>query len=284
MVNDTAVNEVKGKRQRKKYQKKDVYTEYQVYELWWKFLSLSKTYEEFCEIMRSVTDTETEDFYRQVDEGYKTRYPKSEKALDYDFYFNHLSNWEFMGDVHKTSFEDWWKSWKISDKKSYSIINLRDYDIRKKLPRYQFALRMHDMKEKKPPTADEVIKYFTGSKEHIFIAIPLSDELKTEEIRKTISEMRKTATKESANMKALMGSRFRKPYGTIKYDELNNYYKAFVSEKESHEREEARNKAGILDSSIFSKHLNNALAIIENVEKGIFPGTAYWGKSFLKRV
>jgi len=49
------------------------------------------------------------------------------------------------------------------------------------------------------------------------------------------------------------------------------------------DRKEAQIKTGISDSSAFSKHLSNAVAIKENVEQGIFPGRTYWGKSFLKK-
>src|ERR1035437_1402841 len=149
----------------------------------------------------SVTDLETEDFYRQVNEGYKILYPEREQSFDYDYYHYNLSNWEFMGDVHLNTFEMWWKSWKIPKEKSYSIINLRDDDIIKKLPRYQFALKAHKYTKTEQLKPEEVIKYFTNSPEFIFVAIPLSDKLKTEEIRKEISKMRKTKKIKYENIK-----------------------------------------------------------------------------------
>jgi hypothetical protein len=78
--------------------------------------------------------------------------------------------------------------------------------------------------------------------------------------------------------------RFRIPYGPIKYDELKKYHDVYHSiNVDGLNRKEAQRKTGILDSSAFSKHLNNALEIRNNVEQGIFPGKEYWGKSFLKK-
>lgn len=261
------------------------YTDYEVHEIWWKFLSLSPQYKDFCQIMKSVTDIETEDFYRQVNEGYKILYPEREQSFDYDYYHYNLSNWEFMGDVHLNTFEMWWKSWKVPKEKLYSIINLRDDDIIKKLPRYQFALKVHKNTKKEQLKPEEVIKYFTNSPEYIFIAIPLSDKLKTEEIRKEISKMRKTKKIKYENIKK-NECRFRIPYGTIELEELNRYYEVYQNYIiDGSNKDEVHKKIGrILDSSLFSKDLNKAIAIIKNVEQGIFPGIKYWGKSFLKKV
>jgi len=268
-----------------KHQNNDEYTEYDVYELWWKFLKLSDSYREFCEIMRYVTDTESEVFYRQFDEGYKKIHPESKEIIDYDhfdqkYYSNHLLNWEFMGDVHVNGFDRWWENWELPKNKSYSILDLRDPDIRKKLPIYQFALHMNKKKKRKPLTPEEVINYFTIQPEYIFVAIPIGHEMKTTEIREMITAMRKAARKEHYDELKINECRFRKPYGSKRYSEIEKYHDIYhCVHVERMSLNKAKERTGVLDSSVFSKYRNNAIEIIKNVEEGIFPGKEYWGKS-----
>lgn len=284
MENDTVENKENEERQSSQNQKEEKYTAFQVYELWWKFLSLSPKYKVFCEIMRSLTDKKTKYFYRQLYEEYKKRHPESEQLFDYDYYYDNTSNWEFMGDVHSNKFEEWWKNWKRPVKKSYSVLNLRDKDIKEKLPRYQFALFGHERREGKEPTPGEVIKYFTRSPEYIFVAIPLNRKVTINQISATINQMRKTAMGDYINPHLLNEHRYRRLYGIFKRAELEKYHDVYRSiYVDKLKRKDAKEKTKISDGSVFTKYLNNARTIITNVEKGIFPGKDYWGKSFSKK-
>jgi hypothetical protein len=273
MASEIDVSKKKLTQQHTKYEKMDNYTEEDLYKLWWNYLKLSDDYKEFCEIMRSVTDKETEALYEQIEDGYKTRHPKSEKSFDY---YNHLSNWAFMGDVHKESFPDWWSTRPIPEKKPCEIINLGESDVVAVHPHYSFRLALHKRKMKHSPTPEEVIKYLFSSKEYLFLAIPLTSDLKTQEISKTITSMRKKAIKQYDESWAY---RFRKPFGDIRYAELERYNRVhYLLNVEKLGDKEVKQQTGVFDSSQFSKDKAKAEAIIRNVEQGLFPGYEYWGK------
>jgi hypothetical protein len=276
--------ETKEKRS-KQYEINDPYTDEQIYVLWWKYLALSGPYKEFCEIMRTVTAKGTSRFYAQVEEAYKARHPDSATVYDDNYWYDHLMNWEFMGDVHagaqRELFDKWWKGFRPKPAlKRYSIINLTDPDAPQRLPRYIFALNKHYSKSSQHPAPDDVIKYFTSSREYVFLAIPITADLKTAMRGKIITELRKAATRKIAgNDPQILDYRYNKPYGLIKYTELQKYHDVYLAEEESHhDREKAKIKAGIHDASVFCKHLRIAENIIQNVEKGIFPGKNYWRK------
>jgi len=266
---ETVHDDTNSQERGKKYRKHD----HKIYELWWKFLSLSDRYKEFCEIMRTVKDKEDPD--GELVKGYNKRNPQFNKDVDY---YNHLLNWEFMGDVHVNLFNEWWTDWQSRRNEKYAILNLRDPDLRKKLYKYQFSLYKHRRTAKEAPTPDKVISFLTNSPEYIFVAIPLGFELTTEEIRKEISAMRKDATEGNHDF-LLDQCKYRAPYGYIRYDELKKYYDIYNSVNILHKnRKETKINTGVLDSSMFSKYLKNAKAIIRNVEQGIFPGAGYSSK------
>jgi hypothetical protein len=269
--------ETKEKRP-KQYERNDAYTDEQIYVLWWKYLALSGPYKEFCEIMRTVTAKGTSRFYEQVEEAYKARHPDSATVYDDNYWYDHLMNWEFMGDVHKDSFDYWWKKFRPKPPNiQYSIIDLTDPDAPQRLPRYIFALNKHYSKMSEHPAPENVIKYFTSSREYIFVAIPITADLKTAMRGKIVTELRKAATKKIAgNDPQILDYRYNKPYGLIKYTELGKYHDVYLAEEKcNHDREQAKIEAGIHDPSVFTKHLRIAENIIKNVEKGIFPGKNY---------
>lgn len=176
------------------YEKKDNYTDEQLYELWWNYLKLSDDYKEFCEIMRSISDKEAEDVDEQIEKKYIKRHPHSKINFDYKYYYDHQRNWQFMGDVHKKSFSDWWNTFSIPNKKP-SIINLKDTDVETAFPFYKLRLNVHKRRKKYPPHPKEVINYLVSSDRYLFVAIPITQDLKNSEINKTITHMRKDARK-----------------------------------------------------------------------------------------
>lgn len=238
------------------------------YRVWREYLKRSKDYKDFCRQWRDKKQPGSNTLTRQK-------------------WNNFLGVFNFFGDVHKQSFNKWYKTYEARIKehnertkgngiKNYSDIFKSDiyhvYDLFKERTGIE-------------PTTHELIEYFANimkirekkSSDLILYVCPAGHE--TVELTEQFTEIVKKHKEKTKDLE-LFFKRNTKPTSKSKLKEIESYLKVYDMKKR-----EPKTKWTVIASKIFRKelgirtkqreamrHYTKAKAIIRNVERGEFPG------------
>lgn len=193
-----------------------------------------------------------------------------------------------MGDVHRTTFNDWWIK-NESSLRDREIIDLQAPDAAENLIFFDIAIRRYRRNNRqenaklKFPEPSEMLELLTADEEYFYVAIPLFNVT----IKQIGPQLNKIREKWQAEWFKSHRDKKRKGMGIAlvgdKYNkELDRYLSAYIcinklgwsSKKTIGVVYDASNiDVHIADKSkALSSDLKRAENIIRNTEKGIFPG------------
>jgi hypothetical protein len=267
-----------------------------IYSLWWQYLCQSFWHRKFCEEMHKakIESAEIPDnlsvkiieklesiHESKIKKGLKINVPPNSDILK--------SYWEIFGNIHYGNFEKWWEKKKDSLRKR-CVFDLRDPDVFEFF-NFQSITRRKRFSSNRFPTPEEILESITIDREYIFVAIPLRD-LTIGEIGKQIAQIREQQKKKYPNKPKWLRENDIMLEGKLEIDELKRYLEYFIlknnneltgdklikkrdieEEKIANEKGKEYNKTRDEIQRMIYADIKRAEKIIENVEKGRFPGS-----------
>ncbi len=260
--------------------KKNNISEKEVYRLWIEYLKRSEKYKTYCKLFREVFKMEnqkrkTSAKSAALDKLIKTEVSLKLNELDFDYMQRY---YDFFGDIFIGSFDDWWKTHKIS-KRTLPVIVLNDPNACKVLPFFAKEFKKLQKTKKKHLTPKETLKILTESEfEFIFLAVPMIGGVTMDDISKQIADIRKKWAKEF-EVEDFYFRRFNMPVSRVRYDEMKRYLQVYDYWKDGMKIKEIIAKINpnrdAKDADVIRScrmDLQKAKKIIYNVEAGSFPG------------
>lgn len=234
--------------------------------LWWEYLKRSDKFKYFCN-----------NIY------------KLESNYFGDLYWPFIEYLKYFGNIFEQEFEDWWsgprrKRWQSVG--TYPVLDLRDSNSYHDLYFESLGVSNRELRNDKFPSPEKIVEIIKSDRNYIFLAVPLVGQEDMNIIKKQIRKIRDTY-KKTASMKIVDKKirRFPLPSTRIRKDELERYLDVYDFRKRNMKKKmkmkevmkalaEKRNEPALADVSEreFYRFQSKAIKIIENVEKGYFPG------------
>jgi hypothetical protein len=230
----------------------------EIYELWWEYLKRSKKFKEFCEQMNELGEDHFGDYYSVFAE-----YMRS------------------FGNIFNKSVEDWLNEPRRRKRRlgSLPVLDLREKESYRSL--YFNALTYWNRDSESFPSQKKICEIIKSDSQYIFLAVPVVGKEDMVSISKQIKKIRdsykQTAAVKEADKelrKCIMVSAVTR----LRYDEIKFYLKVYdlykqltmpqVIERLSPSKD-SKSKTADTEFRHFEK---KARTIIENVERGFFPG------------
>ncbi len=212
-------------------------SEEDIKQLWWRYLKESDKFKKFCE-------------------------KRHELGVDYfgDYYSPFVEYLKYFGNIFEQEFSDWWNGPRRNRWKSIGYYPVRD------------------LQDTNPRDIQNIIK---SEPEYIVIAVPVVGKDDIVSISKEIKKIRDCYKKTPAAKE--VEKRLRRivmPSTRIRYDELERYLDVYTFRKQGLKMSEvmkeiSKKKPNVnisFDQSEFFHYQSKAKKIINNVEKGYFPG------------
>lgn len=233
-----------------------------IYKLWWEYLKRSDKYKEFCE------------------RGF-------ELGCDYwgDAYRPFIGYLKTFGNIFEQEFEDWWNSPRRKRWQSlgtYPVLDLRDSNSYHDLYFESLSTSDKELQKDNFPSPKKISEIIKSDKHYIFVAVPVVGQEDMPIIAKQIKKIRDAYKKTAGVKKADKEIRtFPLPSTRIRKEELERYLDVFdfrygnqrLKMKEVMKAvNKKRNESVAENESEFFHYQSKAKKIIENVEKGYFPG------------
>ncbi len=248
--------------------------------LWWKYLKRSDNYKKFCESSRE--DNKEESLPKQF-----TIPVKFEDTGDIADVVNpqFLWNWYNFGDVHRNSFEKWWRGCKKVDKtEAENIQGVETYNIKQEIDSCIESFKKPYGREPTLQEFKDELLYLTNNHDVSYLKINFMAPSTTKDLIKQIAEsVRERINDPFIRMKRAMWS--LEPFSDTKHrnysvrvKQLKRYLKVYdYHEKKRLSMSDIIKKMGKNSKdtdivSIFHQNLKRAKKIIKNVESCIFPG------------
>lgn len=238
-----------------------------IYETWWTALQLSEPYETFCEIMEMAINLygkkEFLSLYEIAEREFADARKKNFSNIPADVWALE-ENWQYFGNVHKTSFEQWWEQ-KKSSFTPLPVLDLSDPTCLDLLTLDMAVLRFRRDHKNECPSEEEILRMLTGNIYYVFIAVPRQG-LSIDEIRKEIIRIR---NKQGSLMPHLQPELNK---GKIHIKDIKEYLKLYKMVRKEHvSRSDLKSKYPTYGDYIL-EYLAKAEKIIRNVENATFPG------------
>lgn len=234
-----------------------------IYETWWTALELSVPYEQFCKDMEEAIGIKEK---RKIGlRAFDPAWQKYYSNIHIDF-LALQANWLYFGNVHNTTFKQWWKQ-KKNTLSPLPVLDLRNPDCLRLLKLDDELYGYKKFHNNECPSGKEILGMLTKNIEYVFIAVPRWD-LSIHEIRNEISRI--------CNRKWEPHDKKWQPYvnikpqlskGKIHIDDIKEYLRIY--------KRRAHNPDGDIPTgypNYISIYLAKAKRIINNVENATFPG------------
>ncbi|MEE9913254.1 MAG: hypothetical protein K4571_16205 [Deltaproteobacteria bacterium] len=237
-----------------KHNSKNIFNN-EYYRLWWEYLNRSSKYKEFC------------DNYGELEEEHFGEH--------YEVFSSYM---RFYGDVFSRSFNEWCEEpRRIKGKlpRARPVLDLRDKESYRS--NYFKALKPDSNLAPSLPDPKKIHEIINNEDQYIFLAVPVvgREDMATisEQIKKIRDKYRKTTTVKEADKEL---RKFNMPSTRLRLEELKKYLNVYDHRKAGLKMEQVIKElapAGKGDvHREFNRFQKKAKKIIENVEKGIFPG------------
>ncbi len=249
--------------------------------LWWKYLKRSAIYKEYCESSRE--DNKEESLPKQF-----TIPVKFEETGDIagvvDPQF--LWNWYNFGDVHRNSFEKWWRGFKKVDKtEAENIQGVETYNIKQEIDSCIESFKKSYGREPTLQEFKDELLYLTNNYDVSYLKINFMAPSTKEDLIKQLCDFVRNKLIDSF-IRISRAAYHLTPFTVTKYrdsslraDELKRYLQVYDLDKKDVDMKDIvkivkpeKNCDSVNVIRAFNLDLERANNIIENVEQGIFPG------------
>lgn len=252
-----------------------------IYELWWKYLQQSDDYKKWLETYAKEYD-DWKDWWRTHTKA-KDNEKQKHGLISAKFNPKWTTLYDLIGNVHTASFDEWWK------KREKQLNNSTPIDHYANLVGYEVNHCWINMKER-PSDPEQFEKQFRKEfvermkkSPDLYIIVNPDGDLKT--LKAGFLEMVKQKRKENQIFYRMTREFSRPIAGKIRIDELEKYLSVFILKKRQgknwkeiislvspHYNSEDSETIYEEARRIHQRYLQNAKAIIRNVEIGRFPG------------
>jgi hypothetical protein len=246
----------------------------EVYRLWWEYLKHSIPYKRYCEAMNKEFPEEERKIIHEAKGIMKYSTPPNLIAQAKDSFWPGYIIW---GDPHTTSFEEFWKMMENDE----SPIQEASLQIGKFIKSRNLFSELIEKREPKYNSFIEDLSwYLQKNPNYIFLAVRKIPDMSIEAMGKIFCEiLREKRGKMEKYVESKASYPWIVPTQPIRFDEVKRYLDVYDLHKKG------KNWRKIANEIYPKKNFNNeiritlikeekmAQKIIENVERGAFPGS-----------